>query len=318
VTTRVLFVGGEGRSGSTVLSMLLGATLECVPVGEIHNVWNCVVRNELCACGQPFHDCEFWSAVGRIAFGGWDCLNAHELLEWDRRLTRHRSLVGTQRHARTSPMTDYRAILSRLYGAVQQVSDQPLVVDASKDAPWAFLLRDAPGISMQALHLVRDSRGVTYSWSKSDVPQPQYANLPGLRHAVMKTRRPMRACAEWVVKNLLLHWLAGTGTPSLFVRYESVMANPRLEVERIARFAGVGPCPGGLDQLVQEPPRLNPSTRSHMLGGNRVRFERGPLYLEVDNEWRRRMSPGTRTLVSFMTAPLLGAYGYLNAFGRCE
>ena len=72
----VLFVGGLGRSGSTVLDMLLAQEPGMVPVGEVRHLWERGLRdNDLCGCGAPFHDCPFWRAVGERAFGGWHRLD---------------------------------------------------------------------------------------------------------------------------------------------------------------------------------------------------------------------------------------------------
>ena len=78
---QVLYVGGWGRSGSTLLSHLLGRLPEMVAVGELRYVWQAGVSgNELCGCGQPFDECPFWVAVGEEAFGGWDKIDLDEVL----------------------------------------------------------------------------------------------------------------------------------------------------------------------------------------------------------------------------------------------
>jgi hypothetical protein len=51
----VLYIGGYGRSGSTVLDRVLGALPDAVSVGEIRSIWGAVLREDrLCACGQRF------------------------------------------------------------------------------------------------------------------------------------------------------------------------------------------------------------------------------------------------------------------------
>ncbi len=50
---QVLYVGGWGRSGSTLLSHLLGRLPGMVSVGELRYVWQAGVEaNELCGCGE--------------------------------------------------------------------------------------------------------------------------------------------------------------------------------------------------------------------------------------------------------------------------
>jgi hypothetical protein len=57
----VLFIIGMGRSGSTVLEMLLGNIPGYFSVGETRFFWEYVQHeHDLCGCGQQFHACEYW------------------------------------------------------------------------------------------------------------------------------------------------------------------------------------------------------------------------------------------------------------------
>ncbi|WP_426508005.1 hypothetical protein ACPPVO_56650 [Dactylosporangium sp. McL0621] len=69
---RVLFLGGLGRSGTTLLERLLGELPGVVPLGEVVHLWERdIAGDERCACGDHFSECGFWQAVGEKAFGGW-------------------------------------------------------------------------------------------------------------------------------------------------------------------------------------------------------------------------------------------------------
>ena len=69
----MLFIGGLGRSGTTLLERLLGQLPGTLPLGEVAHLWERDIRDdERCACGARFSMCEFWQRVGESAFGGWD------------------------------------------------------------------------------------------------------------------------------------------------------------------------------------------------------------------------------------------------------
>ncbi len=69
---RVVYLGGLGRSGTTLLERLLAARPGVCAAGETVHLWQRgLVRNELCGCGLPFAACPFWHRVGEHAFGGW-------------------------------------------------------------------------------------------------------------------------------------------------------------------------------------------------------------------------------------------------------
>ncbi len=173
----VLFIGGFGRSGSTLLERVLGQVPGQFAVGElVHLPQRGLLDDDRCGCGKAFSDCPFWVEVGERAFGGWDRVAGWRRLQLqvDRKrfipalllplLPRYRRAL--RRHAER---------LGALYRAIAEVSGAGVVVDSSKHASTALLLRHVPGIRPVVVHLVRDSRGVAYSWSRQ-VVRPETAD----------------------------------------------------------------------------------------------------------------------------------------------
>ncbi len=70
--SRVLFLGGLGRSGTTLLERILGELPGVTPLGEVVHLWQRGIRaDEKCGCGVRFAACPFWQRVGEHAFGGY-------------------------------------------------------------------------------------------------------------------------------------------------------------------------------------------------------------------------------------------------------
>jgi hypothetical protein len=64
----VVYLGGFGRSGSTLVERMLGAAPGWVNVGELVDLARSVAPgDELCGCGQPFSTCPMWTRVGDLA-----------------------------------------------------------------------------------------------------------------------------------------------------------------------------------------------------------------------------------------------------------
>lgn len=307
----VLYVGGEGRSGSTLLSSMLGALPGMFSVGELRGIWQAINTNELCGCGAPFSECEFWTAVGDGAFGGWDKVDVPAMQILDATYARHRALprvlIPGLEKDRGHNLSQYRVALASLYAAVKEVSGCYVIVDSTKDPSYAFLLRGVRGIDLRVVHLVRDSRGVAYSWSKADVERPEYANHPSLSRTFMDKRPAWKAAILWSAKNLLLQGLGRSSVPLMVERYESLVANPNHDLSRI--MALVEDFAPRIDAV---PEGTFDALPHHTLGGNRVRFARGNVSLRVDEEWRREMGARQRFVVSVLTLPLLVWYGYVG------
>ncbi len=61
---KVLYILGAGRSGSTLLSNILGQLDGFQSVGELFYLWeNGLLKGGLCGCGEPVLQCPFWSEV---------------------------------------------------------------------------------------------------------------------------------------------------------------------------------------------------------------------------------------------------------------
>ena len=309
----VLFIGGLGRSGSTLLDRMLGRLEDVWSVGELVHLWERGLRqNNRCGCGERFADCVFWGKVGQVAFGGWDTLDITEVLALKASVDRNRYLplmvLPGLSPAYRVRMERYLALLERLYAAVGEVSGRPLVVDASKHASAAFLVRRMRGVDLRLVHLVRDSRGVAFSWTK----RMRRAEVVS-GDALMATDTPLRMSARYLGYNLLFHLLRRLGVPTLRLRYESLVRDPVPELTRVLGHAGRAPAAGELGFVGDGWVELAPS---HALAGNPMRFRSGRVPLRVDEEWRGQLRRRHRVLTSVSTWPLLLAYGYLRGGGR--
>ena len=305
--TRVLYVGGEGRSGSTVLSSMLGNVDGYLPVGELRGIWQAVLLDELCGCGEPFSRCDLWTEIGAHAFGGWDTIDAQAMRSADAAFLRHRA-VPRQTLRRTTgrrpaALDAHMGVLSTLYRSIGEVTGCRAIVDSTKDPSYALLLRDVSSVDLKVVHLIRDSRGVAYSWMKTDVARPEYSHLESLKDSVMESRRPWRSAVEWTAKNLLFEsfW----GTPLIRVNYERLVDDPSGALHNIIAFAE------GTSEITDIPHAFE-ARPFHSLGGNRVRFRRGQITPKADVAWTTEMPQGARRTVTGITAPLLARYGYLS------
>jgi hypothetical protein len=309
----VLFIGGLGRSGSTLLERMLGRLDDVCSVGELVHLWERGLKeNNRCGCGDRFRECAFWGRVGELAFGGWDRLDVGEVLALKASVDRNRfvplMVAPALSPAYRARMRRYLELLGRLYDAVREVSGRPLVVDASKHASHAFLVRRMRGVDLRLVHLVRDSRGVAFSWSKR---MRRAEVVEG--DALMATDTPLRMSARYLGYNLLFHLLRRLGVPTLRLRYESLVRDPVPELTRVLDLAGRHPAAGELGFVGDGWVELAPS---HALSGNPMRFRSGRVPLRVDEEWRGQLRRRHRVVTSVSTWPLLLAYGYLRGDGR--
>lgn len=306
---RLLFIGGLGRSGSTLLERLLGELPGVCGLGEVVHLWQRgLVDGEKCACGAGFHECPFWGEVGKRAFDGWSRLDPVATLALKASVDRTRNVPSLGRSRLRPPLehqvADYVELYRRLYTAVTEVSGDRLLVDSSKHVSLAYCLRWSAEIDLRVLHVVRDPRAVAHSWSKV-VARPEA--VPGSAETEYMARwSPARTALHWNAQNLGYDRLSRLDVPVLRVRYEDFVTDTAATLTRVAEFAGLG-------RQTRPPVTVDGAFRlgpNHQVAGNPMRFRTGEVSVRADDAWRTAMPAPRRRLVTAMTLPLLRTYGY--------
>ena len=309
---RIIYIGGLGRSGTTLLERMLGELAGVCAAGEIVHMWQRgVVQSERCGCGAAFGDCPFWREVGQLAFGGWDRLDVDGIARLRDAVDRTRfipQLASSARRSSGHPDVDeYVGYYLRVYAAIAKVSGGHTIVDSSKHASLAFCLRTQPELDIRVVHVIRDSRAVAYSWTRK-VDRPDSAAT-----TFMTTYSPAAAAAQWNGQNGALQMLAHTSTPVLRVRYEDLVGSPEQVMTDVARFAGVGTSESSLGFLRQDGGGSWAELgRAHTVSGNPMRFRTGRIDIRADDRWRTTMPAAQRRTVTALTLPLLARYGYMG------
>jgi hypothetical protein len=323
----VAFIAGWGRSGSTLLGLALGECPGAVYVGEVRDLWTRGLReNRLCGCGAPFRDCAFWAAVGDAGFGGWDRLDIERVQYLRRCVDRPwnepslRSAVTRRPRLRVLG-TAYAEVLRALYRGIREVSGAEIVVDSSKIASHALLLK-AAGLPVEAVHLVRDSRGVVHSWRKT-VLRPDGSSRHGgvgaraqdRSHGYLYKYGTATASLRYLLYNAMASDLARCGIPVVTVRYEDLVAAPVATLRSICRSLHLEHPDGLLGMAAQR--RLTLQT-SHTVDGNPLRLRARDVSLSLDDAWHVGLPVRDRAFVTTLTFPLLARYGYLSKGGSAR
>jgi Sulfotransferase family len=296
--TRVLYLAGTGRSGSTLLARILDQTDGVFAAGELRYVWQRgLLEDRMCGCGELFSRCPFWSDVIARAFGDDTDVDVNRVVAEQRALTRLRQVPRILTIGGRPTPAEYLRTLSRLYRAVAEVSGSEVVVDSSKLPSYGFVLAQVPDLDVRFVHLVRDPRGAAYSWTRRKSSPDSDTGMQ--RMSVLKS------------SSLWLAWNASA--PAMFrdpsryclVRYEDLIQRPRDVVDQILAFAGRE---GNGAPFVGE--RTVSLGRSHTVAGNPNRLESGRVELREDQTWTTALGRSRQALVTAVTTPLLGRFDY--------
>jgi hypothetical protein len=300
--TPILYIAGSGRSGSTLVNVLLGQLPGFAAVGEARDVFDLgLTQRGPCGCGAAVPDCDFWTRVLARTFGG----GAVDPLRWagdkerflrTKRIAQHLLLGRFDRAGERGEYAAYTAMLKRLYDAIREESRAEVIVDASKWPTYARVLGDLEGYDLHVVHLVRDPRACAYSW------QNRKAVEPG---RTLETQGAFYTTSFWVTWNTIIpKWFDKPGR-YLQLRYEDFVAEPRESIRRIAAFLGRPDA-----RLPFTDARSADLGITHSIAGNDGRFSRGPMEISPRDRWREALAPRSRRIVELMTFPLLARYGY--------
>lgn len=270
--TKLLYIGGYGRSGSTLLELLLAASPDVVACGEI--VIAARRQNApRCSCGKSREDCALW---GRVF------TQSHPPGSWS-----HKNLT--------------LALLREVQGRFAVLLDSSKTAWGSFRTP--FVARRSLGQDLLLLHIVRDPRGVCWS-NVSGKRRRNGRRLPDIQHSPVRFARHVRTLIGWWAANLASE-VFGWRYPNQYarVRYETLVQAPDKTVTHIFATFALGAAPHF---------RTNPATDNrHQLFGSRVRFRSpSPEDIRPDTRWRTEMRWTDRWMISALSWPLRWRYGY--------
>lgn len=299
--TKLLYVLGRGRSGSSIFANVIGEHEGFFSAGELRYLWDPVVRDDArCACGTQVSACPVWSQV----LAQLEDVPVEAAGAWQREVVAERNLPRLLRYERDGSwrsLESFLAVMARVYRAISNVTGASVVVDSSKRPSYAAVVRLLPDCELHCVHLIRDPRASAHSWASS-----RHRSVFG-GDAQVKQRNALDSTIRWNVLNLeaelLLRRLpAGHG---MRLRYEEFVAAPREVANRVAtsvRGSDVGSPFRDEKTVVLSP--------NHTIAGNPSRFSVGEVTIEDRGGWRSEQRDFDRRVATAIALPFLRRYGY--------
>lgn len=255
---KVIYIASAGRSGSTLLDIVLGGKENCFSAGELTFLMDQGIENkEYCSCGKPVIDCEFWKPVWeqwkKDAF-----LSVEEYASILKTYLRNKGTFSTLRQI-MCPSVAFRKALKDtrlLFDLIAKQSENEVIIDSSKNAQRILFLRKA-GIPLEVVFLKRQLNEVIRSTQK--------VLKKDLAAGIERDFEPLH---ESYVRKI---WWLDTYLPRLFafglknhaVSYEALVNNPEAHlswhVQQNQQYASILKNRG-------------PFKPAHLCAGNRMRM----------------------------------------------
>jgi hypothetical protein len=315
---------GSHRSGSTILEHLLHAHPRVVGVGELGNL-ALVAQNKGHPEGnQRFRDSAFWQAVARDwlahpAVG--DFASYWQLQKQFEQYLSFPRLLREQRRT-SAAFQSYAHQTLALFEAIQNNGDADIIVDSSKFPARAFALSLLPRLDLQAIHLVRDGRGIAWSLKKSFIPNAgarstkspfslQKGVLQNIKAGLLRYDKRAYiwlAIRLWFMSNVASNWVRKQLGPeqALLYRYEDIMASPEQALRDISIFSSLD-----LSRIIPDIMAGTSLQPTHAFNGNGRVLKSVHIRLEQDTEWKDHLSPTDRLIFYVCAGWLQRYFGYV-------
>lgn len=302
--TKVLYVGGYGRSGSTLLDVLLGNHPRILGGGELELLFRDLARGGHCSCGAGYRACELWGNVLadlEASIPGFDPTKvAPTLARTESTLGRYRQIGG-----RAASLDLYGQVWTQVFASAARHARVDLVVDSSKSSRGSSRrlveLARRTDLEIAVVHLIRDPRAVLYS-ERSRGNNDLIEACGQRSRSVGGAWRPLFG---WTMANLAVSVTKARvrTLPILRVHYEDLVSEPEATLERISSLVDVDLT--RVAHLLGDGGRIEPG---HGVRGNRMRRS-GRITLHPDWDWVTE-SPVLNRVISPLVAPIAVSYGY--------
>ena len=294
--SKILYVIGSGRSGSTVIERVVTTSPRVTAVGEIHALWRLPIQDLLCSCGKRVPDCAYWQgALDHAAIGEAEIAQLREL-EWS--VVRNKFLMKKRYDLdairRDPGVAAFIDLQKRLFAGIAHVSCAEIVLDSSKAGPRAWLL--AAGLSPVFLHAYRSAEDVIASWRK-----PKFEPSTG---TLMKKPPIREAAIDWVKVEQSARSLAKISNVRR-INYLDFASNPRK-----ALSAALDPVfPSLTNEFAWTSENsVKPSSDYHSVLGNPDRFDATDIVIRPQKADRTSFSAAERLSITAVGKMLQAVY----------
>jgi len=304
---KIVYIGGHGRSGTTIVDRVLSEVTGAFSAGEVHRFWEYgLARDWTCSCGAPLRECPFWSDVLQRSFSAAGCTES-EILEAWKTVARPKSVIPLHYPALRSTrfqrrLSSYRSFLSTFYEVVAQHSGKELIVDSSGSPLHGYVIRGISEVDVVMLHIVRDARAVAYS-NRKDKPNPSKTD----EEAKMKKKSAIRVSLTWLLYNKMLSNVGSSLKSYANRKYENIFEDPKKEFVKIVNKLGLE-CK--VKNKIHEG-NIIELKKGHNGQGNPVRYKQGKTKLYKDESWRKNMKNTRKCVVSLICKIGLRKYSYV-------
>jgi hypothetical protein len=184
---KLIYISGYGRSGSTILEIVLSKNFNVFPTGETSNLFEFYIQDGICECGKHLPNCLFWDKI----LSKENKKNVDRLNSITKRA--QSPLIGKIYESKWKKI--WNPIIDKLF----RYADSNIIIDSSKSTRGTFnrkILLENTGISLNEVLLIRNPVDVMKSVKKGS-----NKNLEKNKENPVLFGGAIRAGVSWFITN---------------------------------------------------------------------------------------------------------------------
>lgn len=272
---KIIYIAGDGRSGSTLLDSILANLENSISVGECHRFWGRFYETDtLCGCSDKIEDCQLWRTIDEKIKNNFPNYNPKIMRKQVMEIQYFSNFQKIPKLISTPSWKTFGEIVKFYYSEIAKTSNSEIIVDSSKSISWAYLLQSLDFCDLRIIHLERDLTSVANSWKKT-VNLPEYYD----KVVLMPKKSNFLITKSWFKIKFLAKKLK-TSTHYLFVEYKNLCKRPKEILSEIEKF---------IEEDLNYENLQN--KKNHAIGGNPMRSElSGNIVIKKDRKATEKLT----------------------------
>lgn len=263
---KVIYIIGTGRSGSTILEILLSYSKNVFGAGELSNIIeDGFIENKICSCQEDFDECAIWGKVKKEQLA----LSNKQLEEWkniQKKLDWHDGFLCQLTGLIKEDQSDlYNTYNTNLLKAIKNISGADIVIDSSKYAGRAYALSKIPNIDLKIICLTRSPAGLMSSFQKQNKEE-------------QKPKSTLSSLIYYCYTTLTLRIIALFLRDKIcFLQYESLLTETVECINKLEKFIDIK-----LSMTIKMIEEKKAFDVGHIVTGNRLRKNKKIYFYSKD------------------------------------
>lgn len=285
----VIYILSNGRSGSTILEMLLASADNKWTTGEVQLLDLELAINAPCGSGEPIQKSDYWQPIlNNISFSDQNAsisffrktaasgLSHHgKVIRWN-----HLAVMLGWKRPNPDFKRSYNSLNENLYNQclkqANAISDHHIdyLIDSSKD-PYRYFYFTLNNPNMPVIHLVKHPESFVYSQIKT-------------QKGMMRLKGLVRFSLRWVIENKIMAIASKKSKRKVLISYENLARYPEATLKYLDNQLDTGDGSYKVTRFRE--------SRNYGISGNKSRFAGDAI--KYDNKWETGLSSLERLIIN--------------------